>query len=315
MRLIRLSILLAGFSLNTVVYAVAPVVDAYKDTDNTSSFDNARQVSANDPPSDNLASFSIDQRTTILEHQISNLNPLLVQIDDLKLKMQGLQGKIEEEQHRLKLLEEQVRSQYQAFDKRLTQKQVSISNTSSVKSNPSTTLSSTQISALEQTGTARRPISPQMDAAASPMQAASISLPTAAGERAYQTAFQLLKNKQYVPAIEGFENFVKKYPYDVNQPNANYFLGQLYLLQGQPEQSIARFNHFVKAYALDARVPDALLQLGLAYFAKGEKTVAMDTFKKIIRQYPDSKAAQSAQARLQQFQAMMSSATMTDSNT
>ena len=80
------------------------------------------------------------------------------------------------------------------------------------------------------------------------------------------------------------------------------------MLKGQPEQSIGRFNHFVTAYPQDARIPDALLQLGLAYFARGEKSTAMDTFKKIIQRYPDSKAAQAAQARLQQFQAMISAA-------
>lgn len=306
MRFIKLSILLVGFSLYSLAYAIAPVEDAYNDADNRSASTNSNQRSSNNSATMNLASFSLEQRTAILEHQISNLNPLLVQMDDLNQQMQALRGRIEEQQHRLQLLEEQVRSQYQALDKRLTQRQDSAPDSLPIKSKSSLPIQ-TQGSALERSNAAKY-------SASNRTPVSSTSLPTAAGERAYQTAFQFLKNKQYATATESFEVFIKKYPADINQANANYFLGQLYLLQGQPEQSITRFNHFVTHYPLDARIPDALLQLGLAYFAKGEKASAIDIFKKIIQQYPDSKAAQSAQARLQQFQAMISSANMRSKN-
>ena len=87
-------------------------------------------------------------------------------------------------------------------------------------------------------------------------------------------------------------------------------MGQLYLLQGQPELAINFFKRFTTRYTQDARIPDALLQLGLAYFAKGNKEMATETFEKIVQQYPDSKVAQAAQARLQQFKAMTSAANL-----
>lgn len=138
--------------------------------------------------------------------------------------------------------------------------------------------------------------------------------PTPAAERAYQAAFQLLKTKQYNEAIEAFESFNKKFPNNLNVANADYFLGQLYLLQGQADPAINFFKRFITRYSQDARVPDAMLQCGLAYFAKGDKQMAMEMFEKIIQQYPDSKAAQAAQARLQQFKAMISAATNPSKN-
>lgn len=284
--IIKLGILLCSLSLSAVAYAIAPVEDAYE-SDATPPVNTSNKTSTV-PVSNNSATFSLEQRVTILERQISNLNPLLVQIDDLNQRIQSLQGKIEEQQHQLKLLTEQVRSQYQDVDRRLTQKRTGTVASAAESTSPSGAGPNTA-------GNITTPVP-------------AVSQPTAAGERAYQAAFQLLKNKQYPLAIEEFESFIKKYPSDINLANANYFLGQLYLLQGQPEQSISRFNYFINTYPQDARVPDALLQLGLAYFAKGDKTTAMDIFKKIIQQYPDSKAAQAAQARLQQFQAMISSA-------
>jgi len=319
MRLMKIGILLIGFGLSTVVYAIAPVVDAYGDANasSSSSSNDSKQVNFNNSSESSVATFSLNQRMIILEHQISNLNPLLVQLDELKQQIQRLQGKIEGQQHRLKSLEEQVCAQYKMLDKRIAQKPSSTRSTTPIRANQQALIGQTQASAVESMNAVNDnpvPTESLNSATVVPSDSAVAGVPTAASERAYQAAFQLLKNKQYLPAIEGFENFLKRYPADVNRSNAIYFLGQLYLLQGQPEQSITQFNRFVKTYALDARVPDALLQLGLAYFSKGEKTVAMGIFKKIIQQYPDSKAAQSAQARLQQFQAMMSSADVTTDN-
>ena len=44
---------------------------------------------------------------------------MLVQVDDLQQQLQSLQGKLESQQHAVKVLEEQVRNQYLAFEKRL----------------------------------------------------------------------------------------------------------------------------------------------------------------------------------------------------
>lgn len=305
MKFIRIGILLLGFCISAGAYAIAPVVDAYDDGDDPVPSSTASSPApstlkdtenASGSTANNKSSFSIGQRLSIQEQQIANLNPLLVQVDDLTQKVQVLQGKLEEQQHRLKLLEDQMRSQYQDIDKRLTSRTVPVSAGSTVTPSLSPVANSTHTNLSVPATAVKTSVNPVS------------GVPTAVGERAYQAAFQLLKNKQYPLAIQGFEDFIKKYPSDINLPNANYFLGQLYLLQGQPEQSISRFNHFAVAYPQDARVPDALLQLGLAYFAKGEKSTAMHTFKKIIQRYPDSKAAQAAQARLQQFQAMISAA-------
>src|SRR5579862_5938720 len=112
MHLLRLGVLICSFSLNTVAYAIAPVVDAYED-DGVSSANTAESTSTADKgsttvraPVNDASSFSLDQRVTILERQVANLNPLLVQLDDFNQRIQGLQGKLEEQQHQLKVLAE-----------------------------------------------------------------------------------------------------------------------------------------------------------------------------------------------------------------
>ena len=332
-KLIKIGLCCLGLLFNSLAFALAPVVDAYDDDEDeapavaTHSVSPAAPVSGSSnasgsssiprtessqprtpsppPVPSNSASFSLEQRVTILERQITNLNPLLVQMDDLQQHLQSLQGKIESQQHAIKVLEEQLRNQYLAIEKRLaspmhsssfsTGKPANVTHPSlnnSLSPRPLVDMSSTQ-----QTSNDRKSMLPN-------------SAPTPAAERAYQAAFQLLKTKQYNEAIEAFETFNKKFPNDLNVANADYFLGQLYLLQGQADSAITFFKRFISRYSQDARVPDAMLQCGLAYFAKGDKAMAMELFEKIIQQYPDSKAAQAAQARLQQFKAMISVASI-----
>jgi tol-pal system protein YbgF len=322
---IKISLCCVSLLLSSLAYALAPVVDAYDDDDDAplaaassstpaspaNESSNPTGSSATSPaPSNtqlvpsNSASFSLEQRVTILERQITNLNPLLVQVDDLQQQLQGLQGKLESQQHAIKVLEEQMRNQYLALDKRFGQrtnqnaayssgKPANVANMAAgtLAPRPFVDLSSSK----KEGSTDRKSMMPN-------------AAPTPVAERAYQAAFQLLKTKQYNEAIEAFETFNKKFPNDLNIANADYFLGQLYLLQGQADPAINFFKRFISRYSQDARVPDAMLQCGLAYFAKGDKKMAMDTFEKIIQQYPDSKAAQAAQARLQQFKAMISAA-------
>lgn len=330
-KLIKVCLCSMGLLLSSLTYALAPVVDAYDDDDAPAAVANTANPTTQAEPTTgssvpnvapnpaapnaptiphNSASFSLEQRVTILERQITNLNPMLVQVDDLQQQLQSLQGKIDSQQHAIKVLEEQVRNQYLALEKRLaprnnqsavySRKPLSVSSPS-----PNSTLGPRPLvdlsSSKNQISKDRKSMMPN-------------AAPTAAGERAYQAAFQLLKTKQYNEAIEAFETFNKKFPNDLNVANADYFLGQLYLLQGQADPSINFFKRFISHYSQDARVPDAMLQCGLAYFAKGDKPMAMELFEKIIQQYPDSKAAQAAQARLQQFKAMISAASIPSKN-
>jgi tol-pal system protein YbgF len=328
-KLLQIGLCCVSLFISSLAYAIAPVVDAYDDNEDdappaASSTANASNAPSEPPSSSssapsstpvnaavavpsNAASFSLEQRVTILERQIANLNPLLVQMDDLQQQLQGLQGKLESQQHSVKVLEDQVRNQYLAIEKRLghagsySEKPM---NTSSAPANFNR-LTPTPLVDLN-TG--------KKEGANDRKSMPSNAAPTAAAERAYQAAFQLLKGKQYNEAIEAFELFTKKFPSDLNVANADYFLGQLYLLQGQTDPAINYFKRFISRYSQDARVPDAMLQCGLAYFAKGDKQMAMELFDKIIQQYPDSKAAQAAQARLQQFKAMISAANVSTKN-
>lgn len=204
------------------------------------------------------------QRLDVLERQIATIIPLINQIGQLQQQVQDLRSQLES-------------AKSTAITRNDEPKQTALSG----KQNNIDRLPKTPVQ------TVKKP-TPE-------------SLKTSA--IAYQTAFNFLKESNYPAATHSFENFIRNYPANDNTPNACYFLGQLYLLQDSPNESIGRFQTFLRQYPDDSKVPDAMLQLGLAYFAKGDRERALLTFEKVIAQYPESDAANSAKIRLQQLHA------------
>ena len=73
MRLIKLSILLVGFSFNMLAYAIVPVVDAYNDAENTSALGNSLQTNANRISSENNVATVFTLISTHDDYGASNL--------------------------------------------------------------------------------------------------------------------------------------------------------------------------------------------------------------------------------------------------
>lgn len=63
----------------------------------------------------------------------------------------------------------------------------------------------------------------------------------------YNAAVSLaLEKKQYDQAITAFQSFVKQYPKSTYQPNANYWLGQLYYNKGKKDDAAYYYAVVVK---------------------------------------------------------------------
>ncbi len=117
---IKISLCCVSLLVSSLAYALAPVVDAYDDDDDvpptatSSPSSSASQPNESSKPASNpnasfatnpspvnsptipsnSASFSLEQRVTILERQIANLNPLLVQIDDFNNNYKTYKAKL-----------------------------------------------------------------------------------------------------------------------------------------------------------------------------------------------------------------------------
>ncbi len=334
MRIVKLMVIFILMSFGACAFADVPVVDGYQQADNNQS-DNSSDGSSSSTYSStkqttsasNYSALPTDQRVTILERQTANLKQLLGQVSALQQQVQDLRGLVETQSHDLQVLKDQVRDQYADLDQRIgkptsaTSKSTTVktrtskSVTSKVKDNPpadTTTgdADSTPDTTVDSTDKLPDTNGNADDAAVPTEDPVNISpqgdtkrkiCPSSNDQAAYQDAFKLLKDKKYDAAAAGFQGYIKKYPNSKNLVNARYWLGQLYLLQGQPDKAISQFKTILKNNPSDGKISDTTLQLGLAYYAKGDLAQAKEQLTRVQQKYPSSPAAQLAKTRLNQM--------------
>ena len=100
-------------------------------------------------------------------------------------------------------------------------------------------------------------------------------------------------------AIEGFTEFVQKFPDAPNAGEAQFWIGQSYYQKGgHCKEALVAYDKLISTYKTAAEVPDAYYQKGLCYLELGQRAEATRTFQLIVKQYPNSTQALLAQQKL-----------------
>ena len=220
------------------------------------------------------------------EREVSSRNQveLLTQIQQLQQQVQELQGKLEVQAHDLKVLQDQQRSQYQDLDQRLSKQ-----SPSTKKKVETATAELDKSEVATDTTAATENVGDNTNASAD----------LAKQQKAYQVGYALLKAKKYDQAKTSLQGFIKDYPNSSMTTNARYWLGEIALLQGRPDDAIIEFNKVIKANPSRLKMAEAQLKMGFAYYDKRQWQQARDQLSKVKKQFPGTSAAQLASARLQ----------------
>lgn len=86
----------------------------------------------------------------------------------------------------------------------------------------------------------------------------------------YESAFSLVKNRQFGGAESGFKNFLEKYPDHALAGNAKYWLGETYYVRGKFDQAARIFAEGYQSYPDGAKAADNLLKLGMSLAGLGK---------------------------------------------
>ena len=108
------------------------------------------------------------------------------------------------------------------------------------------------------------------------------------GEReAYQSAYGLVRERQFEAAVDAFNTFLASYPFGRFAPNAHYWLGELYLViePVDPESARQNFQLLLDQYPNARKVPDALYKLGRVHALKGNVDRSKEYLNKVIADY------------------------------
>ncbi|QHA86193.1 cell division protein CpoB [Serratia rhizosphaerae] len=226
-------------------------------------------------PISNVGSGSVEDRVTTLERianaQSQLLNQLQQQASDNQRDIDSLRGQIQESQYQLNQVVERQKQIYE------------------------------QIDSLGQGGGQSASAPAASAAAGAGSAAASSAAPAGKGDENsdYNAAVSLaLEKKQYDQAIPAFQSFVKQYPKSTYQPNANYWLGQLFYNKGKKDDAAYYFAVVVKNYPKSPKASDAMYKVGIIMQEKGQADKAKAVFQQVVKQYPNSSAAKQAQKRI-----------------
>ena len=195
-------------------------------------------------------------------------------IEQLRQEVMELRGQIEEQKFQINRLQQESRDRYLDLDERITR----INAGKATK--PSTDVRKTQnpAEAIDETQLSR-------DADSQGKQMA------AAEEKAYQAAFQLIRERKFDESKAALRNLLKDYPDGRYSDNAHYWLGEVQMAQGKYPEAAATFEQVLKDYPQSDKIPDATYKLGRLHDLLGDKKKARELLEKVVKAYPDSAAA------------------------
>lgn len=212
-----------------------------------------------------------------LEQEMSNMTNMNLsqQVEELRLEVQQLNGRVQVQQHSIQVLGDQQRSFYQDLNRRIQQ----IGNSGGISM------------------TQKQQKQKQKQAPTKPM-AAKAKLKDSG---VYRSAFNLLVKKKYDDALAAFQGYISQYPNGTSVANAYYWVGELYLKKNDTKMAAQSFSHVISQYPSSNKVPDAKLKLAVIHISQGKTAQARRELQSIKQRYPNSTAAQLASIQLQRM--------------
>ncbi|MGQ0526911.1 MAG: tol-pal system protein YbgF [Alphaproteobacteria bacterium] len=101
----------------------------------------------------------------------------------------------------------------------------------------------------------------------------------------YENAFAALKSGDYAAAEGGFKSFIAANPTHVLAGNAKYWLGETYYVRGDFENAARIFAEAFQQYPKSSKAPDNLLKLGMSLASLNKKDDACIALGQIEAQY------------------------------
>lgn len=228
---------------------------------------------------------------------------LVNKIQGLQQDIQELRGQLEVQAHEMKLLQDQQLTFYKDLDARLRGAPIK-----PTKNEPTADLSIGESPTTPNDLTSKQPT----PAATSAPQASTTVVPPiqpVAASRAntnpadeqisYLAAYELVKNKRYDEALIAMQTFATKYPQGGYTANAQYWLGELFLVKKNYNDAISHFDMVLQQFPSSSKYSASLLKMGYALADSGRVGEAKERLQEVMKKYPDTNTAELAHLKLE----------------
>lgn len=203
-------------------------------------------------------------------------------VELLQRELQQLRGQVEELNYNLERLKQDQKQRYLDLDRRVVSlsSQPSVANETQVATVVSQTPQDGNEPALGQVIVAQETYDPEVEKAA------------------YNAAFTLIRERQYDASIVALLAFVNDFRQGALLGNAHYWLGEVYMVQGDASLAAETFEIVIGEFPEHRKIPDALYKAGVAYQNVGNTVKANQMLQRVLKEYPDSSAARLAHERV-----------------
>lgn len=202
---------------------------------------------------------------------------LFSQLQQMQGEISLLRGMLEEQQNEIQRLKQESLERYQELDRRIA---------GGASPAPQESPAGGAIDA----STVPTP--------AEPSAAAAGAADPAKEKLYYEAAFDLIKARDFDKANQAFGAFLRRYPDSQYAGNAQYWLGEVALVQGNLQEAGKAFATVSQRYPTHNKVPDSLYKLADVERKLGNADKARGILQQLVSQHPGTSAAQLAQQDL-----------------
>ena len=114
----------------------------------------------------------------------------------------------------------------------------------------------------------------------------------------FDIAYKDFNSSKHQLAIEGFSDFIERFPDNPMAAEAFFYIGSSYQALKKYEKAIESYRAIAERFQDSPQHPDALVRIGDCWVKLGQKSRAELYFQSVIQRFPDSEAAAHARARL-----------------
>ena len=118
----------------------------------------------------------------------------------------------------------------------------------------------------------------------------------------WSDSLQLIEDGRFAEASEKLRYLILSFPEGNFIGDALFWLGEIYYLQENYNDSSDSFNELISTYEQHNRIPDANFKLGMISLRSEDSNKAKEYFNYLINNYPDSGAGILAAEELKKFQ-------------
>lgn len=161
-----------------------------------------------------------------------------------------------------------------------------------------TTLQSIDSRVAAPTSASQPPAAAESSSATPPGSGTTAASPPESPDTLYQSALADLSSGRDKLALGEFQQYLKYYGNTLLAGNAQFYIGQIYYMQGNYEDAIAAFNIVIEHYPDGNKVTDAIYKKGLSLEKLDQKSAAIKEFRTLLTRYPNSPNAKLAAQEL-----------------